>query len=139
MIEAAKRDPAATFAWAAPARDRTAGELFKSMAGVSMTHVPYKGNAPAVSDVMGGHVAMIFDGMAASLPNVRAGKLRGLAVTTLKRSSSMPERRRCPRPACPDSRSVRGSASAPAGTPPAVIAKLNAAIVPILRIRTSSS
>lgn len=67
------------------------GELFKSMTGTDMTHVPYKGNAPAVADVVGGHISMIFDGMTSSLPFVRAGKLKALAITTAKRSQAMPE------------------------------------------------
>jgi tripartite-type tricarboxylate transporter receptor subunit TctC len=136
IIDAAKREPGkVTFASGGAGQgSHLAGELFKSMAGISITHVPYKGNAPAVADVMGGHVAMIFDGMAASLPNVRAGKLRGLAVTTLKRSSAMPELPTVSEAGLPgfEVGSWFGLL-APAGTPAPVIAKLNAAVVPILK------
>ncbi|HWP89506.1 MAG TPA: tripartite tricarboxylate transporter substrate-binding protein, partial [Burkholderiales bacterium] len=58
-----------------------AGELFNSMAGVKMVHVPYKGSAPAMADLLGGHIQLTFDNMLTVLPQVKAGKLRGLAVT----------------------------------------------------------
>jgi tripartite-type tricarboxylate transporter receptor subunit TctC len=68
-----------------------AGELFRSMAGLDMTHVPYKGSAPALTDVIGGQVSLMFDAGVSALPQVRAGKLRGLAVTSAKRSASAPD------------------------------------------------
>jgi tripartite-type tricarboxylate transporter receptor subunit TctC len=66
-------------------------ELFKSMAGVKIVHVPYKGSAPAVTDLLGGHVPMMFDNMPSALPHVKAGKLRALGVSTTKRSSTAPD------------------------------------------------
>jgi tripartite-type tricarboxylate transporter receptor subunit TctC len=68
-----------------------AGELFRSMAGLDMTHVPYKGSAPALTDVIGGQVSLMFDAGVSALPQVRSGKLRGLAVTSAKRSASAPD------------------------------------------------
>jgi len=68
-----------------------AGELFKTMARVDMTHVPYKGAAPAVTDLLAGQVQLMFDNLASALPNIRAGRLRALAVTTKKRSAFVPE------------------------------------------------
>jgi tripartite-type tricarboxylate transporter receptor subunit TctC len=68
-----------------------AGELFKTMAGVEMTHVPYKGAAPAMTDLIGGQIQLMFDNLASSLAQVRAGKVRALAVTTAKRSALAPE------------------------------------------------
>ena len=68
-----------------------AGELFKQMTGTFMVHIPYKGAPPAVADLLAGRVHLMFDNLASALPNVRAGKLRALAVTTLKRSASLPE------------------------------------------------
>ena len=68
-----------------------AGELFKSMAGVSMVHVPYKGAAPAMQDLIGGQIQLMFDNLASSLGQIRAGKVKALAVTTAKRSSMAPE------------------------------------------------
>lgn len=68
-----------------------AGELLKITAKIDIVHVPYKGAAPAMPDLIGGHVVMFFSGMPPSIPHVRAGKLRALAVTTTKRSPAAPE------------------------------------------------
>ena len=67
------------------------GELFKFMTGVNMVHVPYRGNAPALTDFLGGQVQVMFDNMPTSLPHIQAGKLRPLAVTTAVRSSVLPD------------------------------------------------
>ena len=68
-----------------------AGELFKSRTGLNTQHVPYKGSAPALTDLMGGQVQFMFDNMPAAWPHVQAGKLRALAVTTHKRSPTAPD------------------------------------------------
>jgi len=68
-----------------------AGELFKQMTGTYMVHIPYKGSAPATLDLLSGRVQLMFDNLASALPNIRAGKVRALAVTTLKRSSFVPD------------------------------------------------
>jgi tripartite-type tricarboxylate transporter receptor subunit TctC len=68
-----------------------AGELFKLVTGTDMVHVPYKGSAPAVADLLAGRVQLMFDNLASALPNIRAGKVRALAVTTAKRSGFLPE------------------------------------------------
>ena len=68
-----------------------AGEMFKAMAGIDMVHVPYKGEAPAVNDVVAGHVPLMFGGLTVSLPHIWAGKLRAIAVTTLRRLPSLPD------------------------------------------------
>lgn len=68
-----------------------AGELFNSLAGVQMTHIPYKGAAPAMQDLIGGQIHLMFDNLASSLTQVRAGRVKALAVTTAKRSSLAPE------------------------------------------------
>src|SRR4030095_4088305 len=67
------------------------GELFKVMAGVKMTHVPYKGSAPALQDLLGGQVQLMFDNLPPSLPQIKAGKLRALAVTSLARAPALPD------------------------------------------------
>jgi tripartite-type tricarboxylate transporter receptor subunit TctC len=67
------------------------GELFKHLTGVQLTHVPYKGNAPALNDVLGGHVAIMFDTITTSIPHVKSGKLKALATTGEKRSPLAPE------------------------------------------------
>jgi len=68
-----------------------AGELFKMMAGVDLVHVPYRGVAPALTDLLAGQVQVLFDTVPASLPHIRAGKLRALAVTTAARSEALPD------------------------------------------------
>jgi len=68
-----------------------AGELFKTQAGVEMTHVPYKGAAPAMNDLIGGQIQLMFDNLASALGQVRAGRVRALAVTTAKRTSLAPD------------------------------------------------
>ncbi|MEO8305601.1 MAG: tripartite tricarboxylate transporter substrate binding protein [Betaproteobacteria bacterium] len=105
------------------------GELFKVMAGVQMTHVPYKGSAPALQDLLGGQVQLMFDNLPPSLPQIKAGKLRALAVTTPSRSPALPDVPTIAESGLPgfDASSWFG-VLAPAGTPPAIIAKLNAEI-----------
>ena len=68
-----------------------AGELFKMMAGVDMVHVPYRGGGPALTDLLGGQVQVMFDTTVASIEYIRAGKLRALAVTTATRSEALPD------------------------------------------------
>ncbi len=68
-----------------------AGELFNAMADVKIVHVPYKGNAPALSDLLGGHVDIVFNGLTSALPFIKSGKLRALGMTSLNRSAALPE------------------------------------------------
>ena len=68
-----------------------AGELFKMMAGVDMVHVPYKGAGPALTDLLGGQVQVLFDNLSSSIAHIRAGKLRALAVTTATRAKALPD------------------------------------------------
>ena len=68
-----------------------AGELFKQMTGTYMVHIPYKGAAPAVVDLLAGRVHLMFDNLASALPNIQSGKVRALAVTTISRSAFVPE------------------------------------------------
>jgi tripartite-type tricarboxylate transporter receptor subunit TctC len=67
------------------------GELFKSVAGVDINHVPYKGGGPAMSDLVGGHIPLLFDVLTGAASHIRAGSVRALAVTTAKRSPSFPD------------------------------------------------
>jgi tripartite-type tricarboxylate transporter receptor subunit TctC len=109
------------------------GELFKSMAGVDMVHVPYKGAGPALIDVMGGHVPIMFDNLPSSTEHIKVGKLRGLAVTTAERAPSMPDLPTIAESGLPGYETYTWNALfAPAGTPPAVIARLNEAAVKAL-------
>ncbi len=107
-----------------------AGELFNTMAGVKMVHIPYKGGAPAMADLLGGQVQLMFDNLANALPNVKAGKLRALAVTTLARSRAMPELPTIAESGLPGfDLTTWFGVMAPAGTAPEIVAKLNAEIV----------
>jgi tripartite-type tricarboxylate transporter receptor subunit TctC len=106
------------------------GELFKSMAGVDIVHIPYKGAGPALIDVIGGHVPIMFDNLPSSTEYMKAGKLRGLAVTTAERAPSMPDLPTIAESGLPGYETYTWNAMfAPAGTPPEVIAKLNEAAV----------
>ncbi|TAK87697.1 MAG: tripartite tricarboxylate transporter substrate binding protein [Betaproteobacteria bacterium] len=67
------------------------GELFKALAGVDMVHVPYKGSAPAIADLLSGRIALMFDNLPSALPHAKAGKLRAIAVTGAKRSAQVPD------------------------------------------------
>ena len=67
-----------------------AGELLKMMAGVNIVHVPYKGNAPALTDILGGHVEMIFSGVPALIPHIQSGRIRAIAIGSLKRFPAIP-------------------------------------------------
>jgi len=68
-----------------------AGEMFKMMTGTYLVHIPYKGSAPALADMMAGRIHLMFDNLASALPSIKSDKVRALAVTTLKRSSFLPE------------------------------------------------
>jgi tripartite-type tricarboxylate transporter receptor subunit TctC len=101
------------------------GELFKMMAGVDMLHVPYRGSAPALTDLLGGQVQVMFDNLPSSIEYIRAGKLRGLAVTTATRSEAMPDLPTVAETVPGYEASAWFGLGAPKGTPPEVIAKLN--------------
>ena len=109
-------------------------EMLKVMARIDMLHVPYKGGAPATTDLLGGHVQAYFSGIPAQLPHVRAGRLRALAVTTLKRSPSMPELPTFDESGVPgyDANSWMG-VFAPARVPNAIVARLHAQIESIMK------
>src|SRR4029079_1604957 len=68
-----------------------AGELLKLMAKINIEHIPYKGNNPALTDTIGGHVHMLFTGVPSLLPHVQSGRLRAIAISTLKRAPAMPQ------------------------------------------------
>jgi tripartite-type tricarboxylate transporter receptor subunit TctC len=105
------------------------GELFKAMTGVEMTHVPYKGSAPALTDLIGGQVQLMFDNLPSSLPFIKAGKLRALAVTSGARAAALPDLPTLAESGLPGfEASSWFGVLAPAGTPRDIVAKLNGAI-----------
>lgn len=110
------------------------GELFKSTAKVDLVHVPYKGSAPAITDLVGGHVPIMFDSAIAILPMIKAGKVRPIAITSAKRSSALPDLPTF------DESGMKGFESyawygmfAPANTPADVIGKLNTAALKVMK------
>ncbi|MBI3937308.1 MAG: tripartite tricarboxylate transporter substrate binding protein, partial [Betaproteobacteria bacterium] len=110
-----------------------AGELFNAMAGVKIVHIPYRGNAPALTDLVGGHIDIIFNGLTSAMPLVKSGKLRPLAVTSLQRASALPEI------ATLDELGLKGfqagawnGLTAPAGTPRDTVNKISRDVVKIL-------
>jgi len=109
------------------------GELFKTMAGVDMQHIPYKGSPPALQDVVGGAVSMTFDNITTAWPLAKNGNLRALAVTTAKRSAVAPDVPTMAESGLPgyEIGSWQG-VFAPAGTPPEIVKRLNAEMVKIL-------
>jgi len=109
-------------------------EQFMALTGTKMVHVPYKGAGPAVTDLLGGRLGLMFENLPTILPHVRSGKLRMLAVGTKQRSALAPEFPTIADEGVPgyDSATVFG-VLAPAKTPPAIVARLNAEMVKILR------
>ena len=111
-----------------------AAELFKSMAGINLVHVPYKGSPQALTDLLGGQTQLMFASLVSALPHIRQSRLRALGVTSLRRAAALPEV-----PAISEAGlrgydvSVWQGVVAPAGTPPAVIAQLNRQIAAILQ------
>jgi tripartite-type tricarboxylate transporter receptor subunit TctC len=101
------------------------GELFKYMAGIDMKHVPYKGAGPAITDLIGGQVDVLFDNMPSIIGHIRAGSLRALAVTSAQRSPALPDVPTVAETVPGYEASAWFGAAAPKGTPPAVIARLN--------------
>ena len=109
---------------------QVAGEVFKANAKADMVAVPYKGGAPAMSDVIGGQVPVIFDALGPAMAHIKGGKVRPLAVTSAKRSTLLPDVPTLVEAGVPDVDLVTWIGfAAPAGTDNAIIAKLNAEIV----------
>ena len=118
-----------------------AAEMFSQQAGIKMMHIPYKGNAPATTDLVGGQIMLMFDQVSTSVGYIKAGRLRGLAVTTKKRSAVFPDMPTI------DEAGIKGFEDstfngivAPAGTPREILEKLRAEVVkavavPVLRER----
>ncbi|MGQ0511954.1 MAG: tripartite tricarboxylate transporter substrate binding protein [Betaproteobacteria bacterium] len=112
-----------------------AGELFKSMAGVNMVHIPYKGNAPAIADLIGGQTHLTFATLPTIIPHVRAGKVRGIAVIGSSRSAAAPSLPTIAEAGVPGF-SVNNwiGLFAPAGTPPEIVRRWNTEVNRIMQL-----
>ena len=135
LIALGKREGKMTFASAGSGTSiHVSGELFKTMTGIDMTHIPYKGRATAIPDLLGGRVTMMFDNMPSSLPLVKEGKLRALGVTSVKRSPAAPEIPTLAEQGLPGFDAVSWFALfAPAGTPRPIVDKLQVQVKKILQ------
>jgi tripartite-type tricarboxylate transporter receptor subunit TctC len=137
LIAYAKANPG-KLSYGSPGNGSTAHlsmELFKSMTGTNLVHIPYKGSAGVLADVMGGQIAVTIDNMPVYLPQVKAGKIRALAVSPAKRSTAAPDIPTIAEAGVPgyDSGAWFGLL-APAGTPRAIVEKLSVETARILKL-----
>ena len=110
-----------------------AGELFNAMAGTRIQHVPYRGSAPAMQDLVGGQVQLMFADGPSAVPQLKAGKVRALGVGNLRRSALLPDVPTIAESGLPDYEAYSWSGMmAPRGTPAAIVAKVNADLVQVL-------
>ena len=111
-----------------------AGELFNAMAGVKMVHIPYKGNAPALTDLVGGHVDLVFNGLTSAMPLIKSGKLRALAVTSIARAGSLPDMPTLDELGLKGFQAVAWNGlNAPGRTPKDIIGKINTDVLKVVR------
>ena len=130
VIALAKKDPGKwTYASSGNGTSiHMSGAMFTQLTGTDILHIPYKGSGPAVTDLLAGQVNMMFDNIPSSLPHIKAGKLRALATTGAKRDPALPDLPTLAEAGVPRYESgVWFGLSVPAGTPPEIIVKLNAA------------
>jgi tripartite-type tricarboxylate transporter receptor subunit TctC len=104
------------------------GELFMAMTGVKLVHVPYRGGAPALIDMIGGQVQVMFDNLPSSIGHIQSGKLRALAVRTITRSKALPDVPTVAETVPGYEAGIWYGIAAPKGTPPEIVEKLNTAI-----------
>ena len=134
FLALAKKDPGKLSFGSGSSSSRMAGELLQQMAGVKLLHVPYKSNPLAVTDLLGGQIAMMITDTATGLPQVKAGKLRALGMSSSKRSPLAPDVPTIAEAGVPGyEMGYWFAAYAPAGTPPAVVARLNELLVKAAR------
>lgn len=140
FIKLAKSQPGKLSFGSGSSSSRTAGELFKQMTGTYIVNIPYRSNPPAVTDLIGGQIDMMITDMATGLPQVKAGKLKALGVSTRKRSPLAPEVPTI------DEAGVKGyemtywfAAYVPAGTPAPIISRLNELLVKAAHSSTAAN
>ena len=132
LLAAAKQKPGALNYGSAGtgSTSHLAAAMFASMAGINVVHVPYKGSAPAATDLFGGQIQFVFEAIGAGVQYVKTGRLRALGVSTLKRSMTLPDLPTISEQGVTGyEMSTWHSVAAPRGTPPAIIDKLNREIV----------
>lgn len=135
LIALAKAKPGQINFASAGTGNRLSSELFKSTAGIEIVNVPYKGTGQAINELVAGHVQMMMMNMIAAMPQVKAGKLRGLAVTTLKRSSALPDVPTVAESGLPGFEVTSWHlVIVPAKTPKPIVARLNDAVVKIVNM-----
>ena len=127
LIDLAKAEPLAYASSGNGTPLHLSGELFKAMAGVQIDHIPYKGSGPALTDVLGNQVPIIFDNLPSASGHIRSGKLRALGVTTAERAPSFPDIPAIAETLPGYETYTWNALFAPAGTPPEAIEALNAA------------
>jgi len=110
------------------------GELFKQMAGINVVHIPYKGSGPALTDLMGGHIKVMFDGIPSSLPLIESGQIRALAVTSKNRAAAAPDIPTVAETLPGFEAAGWFAVYAPAGTPAEIVNELNRQINEVLEI-----
>ena len=133
LLELAKAQPLTFGSGGLGTTSHLAGELFNQLGRVKVTHVPYKGNSPAITDLLGGQTTMIFATMPTVLPQVKAGKLRALAVIGNTRSAAVPELPTVAEAGLPGFEVINWiGLFAPAGTPPEIVAKWNAEVQKVM-------
>ena len=133
LIALAKKEPLTFGSSGSGTSIHLSGELFNTLAGVKMQHIPYKGRAAAIPDLVGGRITMIFDNMPSALPMVQAGQLRALAVTSAQRSPAAPQIPTLAESGLPGFEATSWFALfAPAGLPRDVQAKINAETLRVL-------
>jgi tripartite-type tricarboxylate transporter receptor subunit TctC len=133
LIELAKKTPLTFGSSGSGTSIHLSGELFNTMAGVKMQHIPYKGRAQAIPDLLGGRITMIFDNMPSALPLVKAGELRAIAVTSAQRSPAAPQIPTLAESGLPSFEATSWFALfAPAGLPRDVQMKINAETARVL-------
>jgi tripartite-type tricarboxylate transporter receptor subunit TctC len=109
------------------------GEMFKRMAGIEAVHIPYKGGGPALAAVIAGEVQMTFSNLSVALPQVKAGKVRGLAVTSVKRAAALPELPTVAESGVPGFQATAWiGLAAPAGTPRALVERINREVIAVV-------
>jgi len=135
LIELARKEPLTFGSSGSGTSIHLSGELFNTLAGVKMTHIPYKGRAQAVPDLLGGRITMIFDNMPSALPLVKAGEVRAIAVTSATRSAAAPNIPTIAESGLPQFEATSWFALlGPAGMPRDVQLKINAETAKVLAL-----